>query len=84
MKIINKIDDSHCDAIGERIIYVIELEPNVFIDVMHIVNEDYFYPMDFVGSNFYNNKNEPLDYPLDAWDAVNFVEEQIKNIRRTL
>ena len=55
MKIINKIDDSF--GTGTRIIHVVELASNIFVDVM-VINDDihsknYAYIMDFDGGQAY-------------------------------
>lgn len=76
MKVVNEIDDSYNGGIGERIICVVELEHNVFVDVMHIVEEDYFYIMNLVGGEAYDDKNNPLDYKFDAGAVLDFVEKE--------
>ena len=46
MKIINKIDDSF--GRGEKFIYEIQIEPNVFVDVVQVLDDDgyFFYVLD--------------------------------------
>lgn len=82
MKIVNKIDDSF--GTGERVIHVVELEPNIFIDVM-VINDDihsknYAYIMDFDGGQVYvktDNGDKGIDYQFDTDEVLDFVHTAI-------
>ena len=76
MKIIDKVDDSF-DS-GERIYYIVELEENVYVDVMHIVNEECFYIMELsFGGYAYDCESNKLDYPINEDKLIDFVKEYI-------
>ena len=78
MKIVNEIDDSF--GTNERIIHVVELEPNIFVDVM-VINDDihnrnYPYIMDFDGGQAYKktkNGDEGIDYCFNENKVLDFV-----------
>ena len=82
MKIANKIDDSF--GTGTRIIYVVELASNIFVDVM-VINEDihsknYAYIMDFDGGQAYvktDNGDKGVDYQFDTDEVLDFVDKSI-------
>ena len=78
MRIVDKIDDSF--GTGTRIIHVIELASNIFVDVM-VINDDihsknYAYIMDFDGAQAYvktDNGDKGIDYQFDADEVLEFV-----------
>lgn len=82
MKIANKIDDSF--GTGARVIHVIELVPNIFVDVM-VINDDihsrnYSYIMDFDGGQTYtktDNGDKGIDYQFDENEILDFVHKAI-------
>lgn len=89
MKVINKIDDS--SEAGERVIYVVELAPNTFADVMvindDIHSEDYMYIMDFDGGQAYvktNDGDKGIDYPFDTNEVLDFVYKTITKNKKDL
>ena len=83
MKLIERIDDSHCNAKGERVIHVVELAENIFVDVM-VINDGYHSPnysyiMDFKGGQAYtkvNGEDIAVDYPFDAGEVIEFVDRE--------
>ena len=82
MIIANKIDDSF--GTGTRIIYVVELASNIFVDVM-VINEDIHsknlaYIMDFDGGQAYvktDNGDKGVDYQFDTDEVLDFVDKSI-------
>lgn len=82
MKIVNKIDDSF--GTGERVIHVIELVPNIFVDVM-VINDNiqnYSYIMDFDGGQAYvktDDDDKGIDYPFDVDEVLDFVYKAIND-----
>lgn len=82
MKIVNKIDDSF--GTGERIIHVIEIVPNIFVDIM-VINDDihsknYLYIMDFDGGQAYvktDDDDKGIDYQFDVDEVLDFVYKAI-------
>lgn len=82
MKIVDKIDDSF--GSGERIIYIIEIDKNTFIDVM-VINDDihsenYLYIMDFDGGQAYiktTDGDKGIDYLIIENEIFNFIYEEI-------
>ena len=83
MKIVNKIDDSF--GTGTRIIHVVELASNIFVDVM-VINDDihsskYAYIMDFDGGQAYiktDNGDKGIDYQFDSDEVLYFVHKAIE------
>lgn len=83
MKIVNKIDDSF--GTGERVIHVIELVSNIFVDVM-VINDgihskDYMYIMDFDGGQAYvktDDDEKGIDYKFNTDEVLDFVHKAIK------
>ena len=94
MKIVDIIDDSHNDGVMERVIYVVELEPNIFVDVMVINDgchsENYCYIMDFDGHQAYiktDYNDFGIEYnfnPDEVIDCVLDVNIETKNMIRIL
>ena len=78
MEIVDRIDDSF--GTGERVIHVIELVPNIFVDVM-VINDDihsrnYSYIMDFDGGQAYvktDDGDKGVDYQFDTNEVLDFV-----------
>ena len=83
MRIVDKIDDSF--GTGTRIIHVIELASNIFVDVM-VINDDihsknYAYIMDFDGGQAYaktDNGDKGIDYQFDSDEVLYFVHKAIE------
>ena len=83
MKIVNKIDDSF--GTGERVIHVVELAPNIFVDVM-VINDDihsknYSYIMDFDGGQAYiktDDGDKGIDYNFNTSEIRDFVYNQVE------
>lgn len=82
MKIANKIDDSF--GTGTRIIHVVELASNIFVDVMvindNIHSKNYAYIMDFDGGQAYiknDNGDKGVDYQFDTGEVLDFVAKSI-------
>ena len=81
MKIIDKIDDSF--DYGKRFIYVIELESNVYVDIVQVLDDDYnyfFYVLDESAytRNELNEINRLYDYMIDENKVYEFLDKQIK------
>lgn len=81
MKIIDKIDDSF--DCGKRFIYVIELESNVYVDIIQVLDDDYnyfFYVLDESAytRNELNEINMLYDYMIDENKVYEFLDKQIK------
>lgn len=81
MKIIDKIDDSF--DCGKRFIYVIELESNVYADIVQVLDDDYnyfFYVLDESAytRNELNEINRLYDYMIDENKVYEFLDKQIK------
>ena len=88
MKIVNIIDDSHNNGVGERIIYVVELEPNIFVDVMVINDEchsdNYCYIMDFDGHQVYiktDDDDKGIEYYFNYEHVIDFVVKYVEVMR---
>lgn len=85
MKIVNIIDDSHNDGVGERVIYVIELEPNIFVDVM-VINDglhskNFPYIMDFDGGQVYTKTSDDvvgINYIFNPENVIDFVVKYVE------
>lgn len=89
MKVVDKIDDSYEEA--ERIVYVVELEPDIFADVMvindDIHSKDYMYIMDFDGGQAYietDDGDKGIDYPFDKNEVLAFVQNTITKEKKNL
>lgn len=81
MKIIDKIDDSF--GCGEKFIYVIELELNVYVDVVQVLDDDcgyFFYILDESAytRNELNEIDMLYDYIIDENKVYEFLDKQIK------
>lgn len=80
MKIVDIFDDSHNDGVMERVIYVVELEPNIFVDVMVINDgchsENYWYIMDFDGHQAYiktDDGDKGIEYDFNPDEVIDCV-----------
>ena len=88
MKIVNIIDDSHNGGVGERVIYVVELEPSIFVDVM-VINDglhskNFPYIMEFDGGEVYTNTSDGvvgIRYDFNQEDVIGFVVKYVEVMR---
>ena len=88
MKIVNIIDDSHNDGVGERVIYVVELEPSIFVDVM-VINDglhskNFPYIMDFDGHQAYiktDDDDKGIEYDFNYERVIDFVVKYVEVMR---
>ena len=81
MKIIDKIDDSF--DCGKKFIYVIELELNVYVDIVQVLDDDcnyFFYVLDESAytRNELNEIDMLYDYIIDENKVYEFLDKQIK------
>lgn len=83
MQIIDKIDDSF--GLGQRVIHVVELTSNIYVDVM-VINDDihsknYSYVMDFDGGQAYvktENGDKGINYQFNESEVLDFVQKHLE------
>ena len=83
MQITDKIDDSF--GLGQRVIYVVELTSNIYVDVM-VINDDihsknYSYVMDFDGGQAYvktENGDKGINYQFNENEVLDFVQKHLE------
>ena len=83
MQITEKIDDSF--GLGQRVIHVVELTSNIYVDVM-VINDDihsknYSYVMDFDGGQAYvktENGDKGINYQFNESEVLDFVQKHLE------
>ena len=83
MQIIDNIDDSF--GLGKRVIHVVELTSNIYVDVM-VINDDihsknYSYVMDFDGGQAYvktENGDKGINYQFNESEVLDFVQKHLE------